>query len=157
MVFEQDNLPGDSLNVRDDMGGQNDDAVGGQGMDQVAEPHPLPGVQSGGGLIQQQQPGVREHGHGDAHPLAHTAGEGFQLLVRRVGQAHGVQQLRNTSLRLSLGQTLEGGGVAEELSGSIGGVEPKVLGQIAQQAPVLRPQGVNVLPVPQNLPLRGEE
>ena len=93
MVLKHNDLPGNGLNIGDDVGGQDHDAVSGQSVDQVPKPHPLPGVQSGGGLVQQQQLRVGEHGNGNAHPLAHAAGEGFQLLVRRVGQAHQVQQL----------------------------------------------------------------
>ena len=53
-------------------------------------------VQSGGGLVRNQQLRIAGQGHGDHHPLAHTAGELVGVLVHplaRLGNANQFQQL----------------------------------------------------------------
>ena len=126
-------------------------------MDQVPKPHPLPGVQPGGWLVQDQQLRITQHGGGDAHPLKHAAGELAQLPPGVVGQAHGVQEFLDPPVRLFPRNPLERRRIAEELPGGIAGVIAELLGQVAKDAPVGLPQCEDVLPVPQNLSPGREE
>ena len=148
MVPEHDDLPGDSLNIGDDVGRENNDSVLCQGVNQIAEPYPLPRVQASGRLVQNQQLGVVEHGLGDAHPLAHPAGELPHFLVFRIGQPHQLQQFADSPIGFLPGDTLERGNVAQKLPGGVAGVVAEFLRQIAQQAPIVLVQGADVLTFP---------
>ena len=139
------------------MGGENHDPILSQRVDQIAEPHPLPGVQPSGGLVQDQQLRVVQHGYGDAHPLEHPAGELLHFFVRSIPKSHCLQQVVNAAVRLPLRDALEGGGIPEELPGRVAGIVPELLGEIPQQAPVFRPQGPDVFSLPQDLSLGGEQ
>ena len=122
-----------------------------QGVNEVPEPDPLPGVQSGGGLVQYEKLRVVNHGLGDANPLEHPAGELTHFLARRVLQTHQLQQALDALLRLPAGDALEGGGIAQELPGAVVWVVPELLRQVAQQAPIGLVQSMNILAVPQYL------
>jgi hypothetical protein len=52
-------------------------------------------VEGGGGLVGDEEPGTAGQGHGDAHPLAHAAGELVRVLVealRRLGDADRLEE-----------------------------------------------------------------
>lgn len=70
-----------------------DQAVFRQLADEVAEADALLGVQTGGGLVQDENFGVVEHGLGDARPALHAAGELFHFLPPDLGEPHLLQQV----------------------------------------------------------------
>ena len=157
VIPEHDDLSGDGLYVGDNVGGQQYNPVLRQGVDEVPEPDPFPGVQPGGGLVQDQQSRIIQHGSGDPHPLDHAAGELLELSLSVRPQPHQLQEATDASLRLPLRDALERGHIPQELSGGVIGIVPELLGEISQQPPVVRPQGQNVLSVPEDLSLCGKQ
>ena len=69
---------------------------------------------------------------------------------------HRVQQLLYARVGLAAWYALQSGGVAQELPRRVVGVVSELLGQVAQDAAVLRAEGVYVLAVPKYLPACGE-
>src|SRR5687768_5817986 len=60
--------------VLDDVGRQNDNRVLAEIAKEVEEAHALGGIESGGGLVDDDELRVREEGDGDTETLAHPAG-----------------------------------------------------------------------------------
>ena len=118
------------------MGGEQHNAVRPQLRDQLPEADPLLGVQSGGGLVQNQQLGPVEQGLGDSQPLLHAAGVGLDLFAGRLAQPHQLQQLPAPRLRPAPVQPLQGRQVEEKIQPRKVGVVAEILGQIAQHPPV---------------------
>ena len=73
---------------------------------QIAETHPLAGIQTTGRLVQNQDLRVIEQGLGNPYPPSHAAGELGNLLVCGVRQGDLFQQLVNFSPGLLLGEPL---------------------------------------------------
>jgi len=157
-LVEQDDLVGDEFNIRHDMGGQNDDAVPGELGDQIAEADALSGVKARRGLVQNEDAGITEHGLGDAQPLAHTAGEGTDLLGGCIRQIHRFQQLPNALLAVLLGDAFQNAHIPHEFQHGEVPVKLGILGQIANAAQELCTHAPNVLPVDVNVaPITGND
>ena len=120
--------------------------------DEVAQPHPLFGVQPGGGLVQNQQLGVPQQGLGDAQPLPHPPGEAADPPAGVLAQVHLFQKLRHPAVQLFPGelQALYRGHVPQKLVRPERGVQRRGLGLEPQHLPVAGAQGVRVLAVPQH-------
>ena len=107
--------------------GDHDD--GGALFGQAAQPvqDHLPGVQieGAGGLIGEDDPGLRGHHPGDGDPLTLAAGELMRLEAGAVGQTHGLQGCHRPALpQRAPGQA---GGHGDVLGGGQGGDEVVVL------------------------------
>ena len=70
-----------------------DPSRGWQTGDQLADLVDAGGVQPVGGLVQDEELGLSQQGHGQTQPLLHAQGIGPRLLAGGVGQAHGIQGL----------------------------------------------------------------
>ena len=156
-VLHQEDLVGDVLHIGDDVGGQQDQAVFRQLADEVAEADALLGVQTGGGLVQDENFGVVEHGLGDARPALHAAGELFHFLPPDLGEPHLLQQALHPLPGGGRAQALDGGDIEQIVLDREVGVVAKVLGQIPQQISIGAAQGEDVLPVPGDGPRGGGE
>ena len=73
VVAEHDYLPGYGFDVGDDVRREYDYALAGEGVDEVAEADALARVEPCGGLVEDEQPGLVEHGDGYAYALEHAA------------------------------------------------------------------------------------
>ena len=78
--FHHQNLLRNKLNVRYDMGGEDDDPVFGKGADEIAEAHSLLGIQTCCRLIKYQNFRIIKHGLGNPQPLLHAPGKGLDLM-----------------------------------------------------------------------------
>ena len=65
--------------VLDDVGREQDDPLLGQLGEQPVEPQPLLGVEAGGGLVDDDQPGIAGDGLRDSQPLPHASRVGLDL------------------------------------------------------------------------------
>ena len=75
------------------MAGQDDDAIAGQGDEEIAEAAPRLDVQSRGRLVHHEQRRIAKQGAGDADALAHAAGEIAHAAMDVLLQADDGQQL----------------------------------------------------------------
>jgi len=75
------------------MRGEDDDPLTGQVREQVAEAHPLLGVQPHGRLVHDQQLRIVEQRLGNAHSLAHPAGITAQRPAGGIAQVDQIQQV----------------------------------------------------------------
>ena len=66
---------------------------GGQGADLVPERLPAAGVEPGGRLVEDQQPGRPDQGHRQVEPATHPAGVGGDPAARGVAELEPLQQL----------------------------------------------------------------
>ena len=93
--------------VRDNVGGHQDNALLPQGCNQPTKAHPLLWVQPRCGLVQNKQLRVAQQSLGNAQSLFHAAGVGLDLPFRRLGQPHQLQQFFGPASGLGLGQPLQ--------------------------------------------------
>ena len=111
-----------------------------QAGDQLAEAHPLLGVQPGGRLVQQQQLGVGHDRLGDPDPPAHPARQGADLAAGQVLQLDRGQGRADPPVAVGrVVQLLEDGQVVDELEHREPRVEAEVLGEVAEPAADLDP------------------
>jgi hypothetical protein len=85
-------LVGDSLHVGQDVAGEDDGAPAAQAGDKGEHLGPPSWVQRGGGLVQDQQPGIAGQGAGQPEPLGHAPGEPADTLADPLIQAGGAQR-----------------------------------------------------------------
>src|SRR5690606_1065037 len=64
-------------------------------------------VQSGGGLVEEDDPRVADQGHGDVEAALHAAGVGGRGLLRRVREVELLQQLGGHAPALPAGQVVQ--------------------------------------------------
>ena len=154
-LVDDGDIRGGRFHVRDDVRGEDDNPLAGQIREQIAEAHPLLGVQPHGRLVHDQQLRIVEQRLGDAHALAHSAGITAQRPAGGVAQVDQVQQVGNFPTGLFAAHALDGRHVFEELLGRKVGVDAEVLRQVAQH----RAQRLRIFDhipaVPQNGPLGG--
>jgi hypothetical protein len=115
------------------VGGEQHDAIARQLAEQVPEPHPLLGIQPGGGLVHDEDTRVVEQRLRDAHALAHAAGETAERPIPRFAQVHELEQLERALARRAWLQALRGGDVVHELECRELRVDAEVLGQVAER------------------------
>ena len=133
---QQQNCAGDVLDIRNNVGGKDHGALRAEPGDQVAEPHPLLGVQAGGRLVEHKQRRVAEQRLRDAEPLAHPARKGPDFAVCRIGQADFLEQRKALAAGGRAGQPLERGEVEQEIERRELGVIAEILRQIAEPGAV---------------------
>ena len=81
------------------LGGEQDgDSVRGELADDLPHGEAAARVQAGGGLVQEDHPGLTDEGHGEVEPPSHPARVGRQRLVRGVGEVELLQQLGHPPL-----------------------------------------------------------
>ena len=93
--FQQQDFLRDALNIRNDVGRQQDRPTLGKPGDQVPKPYPLAGVKAGSRFVQNQDFRVGQHGLHNTDTLAHTAGESADFLVLRIRQVYRGKQPQN--------------------------------------------------------------
>ena len=79
--------------VVEDVGGQDHGAVAAEAGEQRAEAHAFLGVESGGGFVHDDEPGVAHEGLGDADAAAHASGEAADAPVGHVREPDPVDEL----------------------------------------------------------------
>lgn len=130
---------GYALNVGDDVRGQQDDLVGGEARDEVAEPHPLLRVEAGGGLVEHEDVRVVEHRLGDTESPLHATGKRPDEAALLAGEPDPVEQLERARACRAGVQALQGGHVLHEVERRELRVVPEVLGEVAEARPELAP------------------
>lgn len=83
---------GDRLDVRDDVRGEHDHAVGGKVTEQIAEADPLLGVETGGGLVHDDHLRIGEQSLGDPDPAQHPAGILAEGAFDRLGEVDQLEE-----------------------------------------------------------------
>ena len=89
-------------------------------IDVLDEPQDVPGglgVQGGGGLVAQEDPGAGGQGAGDGHPLLLAAGELGGIRAGPAGQIHELQQLPGPADGLPSGRARQLQGEADVVQG----------------------------------------
>ena len=137
------------------MGGEQDDLVQGHAGDEVAHHNALPGVQPRRGLVQHQNVRVVQHGLGQQQPLLHAAGQGPGGLAPHLLQGQQAQQLPHPLLGACFGHPPQGGHVIQKPLTGKAGVEGLLLGHIAQLGPETAAHPAHILPIQENVTLRG--
>ncbi|MGX1251406.1 hypothetical protein RKD48_003917 [Streptomyces ambofaciens] len=83
------------------LGGEEDgDAAGDEFADDLPHVVPGAGVEAGGGLVEEDDPGAADEGHGDVQAAPHAAGVGGGGLLRGLGEAEALQQFGGDPLPL---------------------------------------------------------
>lgn len=72
-------------------------------------PHGVPGarVEAGGRLVQEDDPGIADEGHGDVEATLHSAGVGGGGLPCGVGEAEALQEFRGDPAPIASGQVVQ--------------------------------------------------
>ena len=133
---QKQNRAGDVLDIRNNVGRKDHGALRAEPGDQVAEPHPLLGVQAGGRLVEHKQRRVAEQRLRDAEPLAHPARKGpdFAVLPHRPGRLPRAAQ--GSGCGRPRGAAPERGEVEQEIERCELGVIAEILRQIAEPGAV---------------------
>ena len=129
---DEPDASGGRLHVRNDVRGENHDALAREIPQEIAEPHPFFRIEPAGGLVHDQQARIVEQRLGDSDPLPHPARESAQWPPPDVGEVHEVEQLVDALARRARLQTAHGRQVLEELHGAEVGIDAEVLGQVAE-------------------------
>ena len=96
------------------------------------QPDPLLGVQSGGGLVQNQQCGVSQQGRPQQQPLLHAAGIGRKPFVQFPGQIHRRRHPVHLGGGIGAADLLQRGHVGQEPPSGVAVVQSLLLGHVAQ-------------------------
>jgi hypothetical protein len=110
-------------------------------VDQV--PHHLPevvaavGVEAGGGLVQEQHPGVADQAGGEVEAVAHAPGVRLHRPSRGVGELEALQQLVGAGAGGAAGQAQQAGDEVQVLATAERLVQRRVLAGDADQLPHL--------------------
>jgi len=141
--------------VLDDVGREDDDPVGRELGEQPVEPEPLLGIETGGRLVDDDQPRVSRDRLGETEALAHASREPLHLPVGREAQVHPVEKLGGERLRTVLAvDPLELEQMAEHrLAGEVR-VEPELLREVSEARPDLLGGLGHVLSVQDHAPGR---
>src|SRR5688572_10494974 len=119
--------------VLDDVRGENDNRVLAEVAEEVEEAHTLGGVESGGGLVDDDELRIGEEGDSDTETLAHPAGVAAELLLTGVPEVGLVEEGACCLFARSLiGDAFEDGEVVKESFGGDVGVDAEFLGEVAE-------------------------
>ena len=132
------------------MGGEKHGLPLGEAAENTAKPDTLLGVQARRGLVQNQELRVSQQRLGNSDALALAAGEALELFLGFVLQAHQPEQLVRLLLGLKFRESLQAGDIEQKLFGSEVGIDPEVLGQVAQLLPKFHAQGGNIPAIQQH-------
>ena len=114
---------------------QDDDAVLADLAEQVEEPHTLSGIETGSGLVDDDERRVAEECDGDAEALAHAAGVAAQPLLAHVPQVGLAKQCLDDALpRRTLREPFEDGEVVQQPLCAHGRVDAEFLREVAEGA-----------------------
>jgi hypothetical protein len=149
-VIDHRDLAGRRFHVGDDMSGQDDDALARQLREQVAETHPLLGVEAHRGLVDDQQPRIVEQRLGDADTLAHAAREAAERPAAGASQVDQLQQLVDAGAHPPRLDPLDRRQVLQELAGAEIGIDAEILRQIAEHPAQRARVADHVLALPQH-------
>ena len=142
---------GNVLHIRNDVGGDQNNAVMGKLRQQIAEAHPLAGIQSPGRFIQNQYLRIIQQSLGNPHPAFHAAGESGDFFVVDVRQGDSLQQFADSPPAIPFGQSLQGGDISQIILHREFRIKTKLLGQKTEDIPVTLSQHPNRHTVIQHL------
>ena len=109
-VVEQRDPVGELVRLLQLLGGEQDgDAAGGQVADDLPHGPPAARVQSGRGLVQEDQPRVADQGHGQVEPPPHPARVGAGQLAGGVGEVELAEQVGRPAPPLGAAQVMQVG------------------------------------------------
>jgi len=148
-VREDGDVGGDGLDVRDDVRGEDDDALAGKLGEEIAEAHALFGIETRGGLIHDEELGVVEKRLCDADALAHAAREPSKRTMARIREIHHDEEFVYAVARGGAIETLDRGKVFEEFIRSEMRIHAEILRQITENGAqrIGRRENVQVIPV----------
>ncbi len=132
---EDRDVPGDRLDVGDDMGGQQHHPVLGEGAQQIAEAHPFLRIEAGGGFVDDDDARVPEQRLGDTDPAQHAARVRAERPPHRLGQVDQREQFVDPGPGGPGGKPLGGREVGQELARGEVRVDAEVLREEAEFPP----------------------
>ena len=97
----------------------------------------LVGIESVGGLVEDQHVGIVHQRLGDADAPLEALGEGIDALVPDVGEIDALDQFGKPVVGLALGQSVHAGDEAEKVGDAHVGIGRRAFRQIAEPAPRL--------------------
>src|SRR5882762_1369258 len=106
-LIDDDDLLAGLLNLRKNVGAQNDGVIAGQALDQLARFIDLLGVEAGGGLVENQHVGIVDDGLRKAYTLAIAFGELAEQLVFYVGDGAAVANVLDALGQLGFGEAFQ--------------------------------------------------
>src|SRR5687768_4008187 len=119
--------------VFDDVRREDDDGVFAEVAEEIEEAHALGGVESGGGLVDDDELWIGEERDGDAEALAHAAGVAAELLLACVPEVGLVEERVDCLFaRVLVGNAFEDGEVIEQSLGGHVRVDAELLWQVAE-------------------------
>jgi len=129
---DEGDVGGRCLDIADDVGGEQDDALARQLGQEVAEANPLLRIEAARGLVDDQQTWIVEERLGDADALPHPTREISQTAAAGLAEVHEQEQFVDAAARDRRRQPLGRGQVFEELVGREIGVDAEILRKIAE-------------------------
>ena len=126
---EDHDIRADGGDVLHEVGAEHDCPIRGQAADELAEPHPLLGVEPASRLVEQQQFRVGNDRLRDADTATHAARQSSDLLASDIGQPDGVDGSPDATMSLGpVIQLLQDCDVVDELEDSEARVVANLLG-----------------------------
>src|SRR5262249_2948723 len=113
---------------------ENDGDFAANGGEQIEEAVALGRVEAGGGLVNDDEPGIGEEGLGDAEALLHTAGVSGEGLLANVPEVGLLEQgFHHFPALGGGGDYFEDGEVIQHVDGGELGVDAELLGKVAEE------------------------
>ena len=129
-VQDEDALAG-RLHFLQDVGGQDHGLLPAQAPDQLADLDDLVGIEAGGGLVEDEDPGVVQHGLGEARALPEALGQLVDAPVHHAGEAALLDDPLQALAPARAGEATGIGDEVEVLPDGQVGVQGRVLRQVA--------------------------
>ena len=103
-VVEHGDTVGEFVGFLQVLGGEEDGcAVGDEFADDLPHVVAAAGVQAGGGLVEEDDPGVADQRHREVQAALHAAGVGGGRLLRRLGEVEAFEQFGGDARALAAG------------------------------------------------------
>src|SRR5258706_124779 len=128
----------DPLDIREEVGREDDRRLASQARDELEEVAPSLRVERADWLIEDEDLGPVEKGLGDPQPLSHPTRIAADPALRRGGQAGSGKHLVDTRSKLRPREAMESADELEQLAPGHPAVEPRVLVEIAEPPAELR-------------------
>ena len=131
-VGEDGDTCGHGFHVGDDVRGENNDAFAGKFREKIAEADALFGIETGGGLVDDEELRIVEERLRDADALAHAAGIAAERALGDVSEIYEREEFRDAPAGSGGGDAFHGGEIVEEFDGAKIGVDAEVLRKVAE-------------------------
>jgi hypothetical protein len=141
---------GGRFDIRNDVRGQDHDAVAGQVGEQVAEPDALFWIEPHGGFVDDQQLGIVQQRLGDADALFHTARIAAQRSFAGIDEVHHLEKLVDPAAGGAAVEPFDCGDILQKLQCIQVGADAKILGQVSQNGAQVRRAACDILAIPQH-------